>query len=47
MAWTWCAVGMLTMEERVLVTPATYVPPVESVTIEGADALRRFLAITV
>lgn len=32
-------------EQRVLVTPATYVRPVDRVTIEGTDALRRFLAI--
>lgn len=32
-------------EQRVLVTPATYVRPDDEVTITGADALRRFLAI--
>lgn len=32
-------------EQRVLVTPATYVRPADRVIIEGADALRRFLAI--
>lgn len=31
-------------EQRVLVTPATYVRPAEGIAIEGADALRRFLA---
>lgn len=32
-------------EQRVVVTPATYVRPDEQVTIEGADRLRRFLGI--
>lgn len=32
-------------EQRVLVTPATYMRPVDRVNIDGADALRRFLAI--
>lgn len=32
-------------EQRVVVTPATYVRPEAEVVIEGADALRRFLAI--
>ncbi|GAA5024027.1 GNAT family protein [Terrabacter aeriphilus] len=32
-------------EQRVLVTPATYVRPDAAVSVEGADALRRFLAI--
>lgn len=32
-------------EQRVLVTPATYVRPVDRATIQGADVLRRFLAI--
>lgn len=32
-------------EQRVVVTPSTYVRPTDPVTVEGADALRRFLAI--
>lgn len=32
-------------EQRVLVTPATYVRLVDRVTVDGADALRRFLMI--
>lgn len=32
-------------EQRVVVTPDTYVRPAEPVRVEGADALRRFLAI--
>ncbi|MCK0114206.1 GNAT family N-acetyltransferase [Ornithinimicrobium sp. F0845] len=32
-------------EQRVLVTPATYVRPTGRVTVQGADALRRFLGI--
>lgn len=32
-------------EQRVLVTPATYVRPVDRVSIYGAEVLRRFLAI--
>lgn len=32
-------------EQRVLVTPATYVRPDEPVTVEGAAALRRFLGL--
>lgn len=32
-------------EQRVLVTPATYVRPDSEVAVAGADALRRFLAI--
>ncbi|WP_139978028.1 GNAT family N-acetyltransferase [Nocardioides litoris] len=37
------AVGVA--EQRVVVTPATYVRPSEPVVVEGADALRRFLSI--
>jgi RimJ/RimL family protein N-acetyltransferase len=33
-------------EQRVMVTPATYVRPAGPVTVEGAPALRRFLGIT-
>jgi RimJ/RimL family protein N-acetyltransferase len=33
-------------EQRVVVTPSTYVRPGEQVSVEGADVLRRFLAIT-
>ena len=33
------------IEQRVLVTPATYVRPDTEVAVTGADALRRFLAI--
>lgn len=32
-------------EQRVLVTPATFVRPGEQVSVEGADVLRRFLGI--
>lgn len=32
-------------EQRVLVTPATYVRPADRVVVEGAEALRRFLGI--
>lgn len=32
-------------EQRVVVTPATYVRPAEPVRVEGAEALRRFLGI--
>ena len=32
-------------EQRVIVTPATFVRPVGQVTVEGAEVLRRFLAI--
>ncbi|GAA2030371.1 GNAT family protein [Terrabacter terrae] len=32
-------------EQRVLVTPGTYIRPQASVTTQGADALRRFLAL--
>lgn len=32
-------------EQRVLLTPATYVRPVDRVTIQGAETLRQFLAI--
>lgn len=32
-------------EQRVVVTPATFVRPAGPVVVEGADALRRFLRI--
>lgn len=33
------------MEQRVKVTPETYVRPAQTVTVDGADAVRRFLGI--
>ena len=37
--------GVGVEEQQVRVTPATYVGPADPLTVDGADALRRFLAI--